>query len=200
MPTCLYFDSVQFGSKLIVNCKHVAALDLLRLWLLGENSLRWLPTGQRLQRSHQLPFRNIRLLLDLLWTGTKQVTWLQRREIKRDKACCENSVLVWQKDLTQGRDHESRRASCVPTSNVHFSLLLKSMRMVIWKVETCRMCFRVLEPVTCAPPTPTSEPSSCRRSRGEGTFTLQTELYTTKPLIIVVQNEKKENGILPLPF
>lgn len=46
------------------------------------------------------------------------------------------------------------------TSNVDFSLLLKSMRMVIWKVETCSMCFLVLEPVTWAPPTPTSEPSS----------------------------------------
>lgn len=48
------------------------------------------------------------------------------------------------------------------TSKVHFSLLLKSMRIVIWKVDTCSMCFRVLEPVTCAPPTPTSDPSSYR--------------------------------------
>lgn len=47
------------------------------------------------------------------------------------------------------------------TSNVDFSRLLKSMRIVIWNVETCRMCFLVLEPVTWAPPT-ISEPSSCR--------------------------------------
>lgn len=31
----------------------------------------------------------------------------------------------------------------VPTLKVNFSLLLKSMRMVIWKVETCSTCFRV---------------------------------------------------------
>lgn len=47
------------------------------------------------------------------------------------------------------------------TSKVDFSLLLKSMRMVIWKVDTWSMCFLVLEPVTWAPPTPTSDPSSC---------------------------------------
>lgn len=46
------------------------------------------------------------------------------------------------------------------TSNVYFSLLLNSINIVIWKVETCNMCFRVFEPVTWAPPTPTSEPSS----------------------------------------
>ena len=48
----------------------------------------------------------------------------------------------------------------VRTSKVDFSRLLKSMRMVIWKVDTCSMCFLVLEPVTWAPPTTTSEPSS----------------------------------------
>lgn len=53
------------------------------------------------------------------------------------------------------------------TSKVDFSLLLKSMRMVIWKVETCRMCFLVLEPVTWAPPTPTSDPSSFQNVRFE---------------------------------
>lgn len=47
------------------------------------------------------------------------------------------------------------------TSKVDFSLLLKSMRIVIWKVETWRMCLRVFDPVSKAPPTPTSEPSSC---------------------------------------
>lgn len=46
------------------------------------------------------------------------------------------------------------------TSKVYFSLLLNSINIVIWKVETCNMCFRVFEPVTWAPPTPTSEPSS----------------------------------------
>ena len=66
LHTCLYFDSVQFGSKLIIDCKHMAILYLLGLWLLGENSLCGFPTGQRLQRSHQLPLRNICLLLDLL--------------------------------------------------------------------------------------------------------------------------------------
>lgn len=50
------------------------------------------------------------------------------------------------------------------TSNVDFSRLLKSMRIVIWNVETCRMCFLALEPVTWAPPT-ISEPSSWRRRK-----------------------------------
>ena len=50
--TCLYFNSVQFGSKLIIDGKHMAALNLLGLWLLGEDSLCRLPAGQRLQRSH----------------------------------------------------------------------------------------------------------------------------------------------------
>lgn len=52
------------------------------------------------------------------------------------------------------------KSMCLPTSNVYISLLLKSMRMVIWKVETCRMCLRVSKPITWAPPTLTSEPSS----------------------------------------
>lgn len=64
--TCLDFDTVQFGGKLVVNCKHMAIFDLLGLWLLGENSLCWLPTGQRLQCSHQLPLWDVRLLLDFL--------------------------------------------------------------------------------------------------------------------------------------
>lgn len=69
--TCLYFDSVQFGGKLIVDCKHVAVLDLLGLGLLGEDALGGLPASQRLQRSHQLPLRYIRLLLDLLQWGMR---------------------------------------------------------------------------------------------------------------------------------
>lgn len=55
---------------------------------------------------------------------------------------------------------KSGEKSTTLTSNVYFSLLLKSINIVIWKVETCNMCFRVFKPVTCAPPTPTSEPSS----------------------------------------
>ena len=69
MCTCLDLDTVKFGGKLVVDCKHVAVLDLLGLWLLCENSLRGLPTGQRLQRSHQLPLWDVRLLLDLLQGG-----------------------------------------------------------------------------------------------------------------------------------
>lgn len=55
---------------------------------------------------------------------------------------------------------ESGKKPTALTSNVYFSLLLNSINIVIWKVETCNMCFRVFEPVTWAPPTPTSEPSS----------------------------------------
>lgn len=70
------------------------------------------------------------------------------------------------------------------TSKVDFSLLLKSMRMVIWKVDTCRMCFLVLEPVTWAPPTPTSDPSSCpyitgSLSKRPTTYKRHSEIQTT---------------------
>lgn len=64
--TCLDLDAVKFGGKLVIDCKHVAILDLLGLGLLGENSLSGLPTSQRLQRSHQLPLWDVCLLLDLL--------------------------------------------------------------------------------------------------------------------------------------
>lgn len=43
--TCLDFDTVQFGGKLVIDCKHMAVLNLLGLGLLGENSLSGLPTG-----------------------------------------------------------------------------------------------------------------------------------------------------------
>lgn len=69
LSTCLDLDTVQFGGKLVIDCKHVAILNLLGLGLLGENSLSGLPTGQRLQRSHQLPLWDVRLLLDLLQGG-----------------------------------------------------------------------------------------------------------------------------------
>lgn len=64
--TCLDLYSVQFGGKLIVDCKYMAVLNLLRFGLLGEHALSGLPTGQRLQRSHQLSLWDVRLLLDLL--------------------------------------------------------------------------------------------------------------------------------------
>lgn len=50
--TSLDLHAVQFGSELIIDCKHVAVLYFLGLGLLGENSLSGLPTGQRLQGSH----------------------------------------------------------------------------------------------------------------------------------------------------
>lgn len=64
--TCLDLDSVQSGGELVVDSEDVAALDLFRLGFFGEDSLRGLSTGQRLQRPHQLSLRDIRLLLDLL--------------------------------------------------------------------------------------------------------------------------------------
>lgn len=66
VSTCLDLDPVQLGGELVVDCKHVAVLDLLGLWLFGEDPLGGLPAGQRLQRSHQLPLGDVRLLLDLL--------------------------------------------------------------------------------------------------------------------------------------
>lgn len=72
--TCLDLYSVQFGGELVVNCKYMAVLNLLRFGLLGEHTLSGLPTGQRLQRSHQLSLRDVRLLLDLLQRqGKKKV-------------------------------------------------------------------------------------------------------------------------------
>lgn len=64
---------MQLGGELVVDCKHVAVLDLLGLWLFGEDSLGGLPAGQRLQRSHQLPLGDVRLLLDLLRGGEMEV-------------------------------------------------------------------------------------------------------------------------------
>lgn len=64
--TCLDFDSVQFGCKLVIDCKHVPVLNLFAFWLLGKHSLRGLSTCQRLQCSYQLSLWDIRLLLDLL--------------------------------------------------------------------------------------------------------------------------------------
>ena len=57
---------MKFGGELVVDCKRVAVLDLLGLGLLGEHPLGGLPAGQRLQRPHQLPLGDVRLLLDLL--------------------------------------------------------------------------------------------------------------------------------------
>lgn len=68
-PTCLDLDTVQFGGKLVIDCKRVAILNLLGLGLLGEDSLSGFPTCQRLQRSHQLPLWDVRLLLDFLQAG-----------------------------------------------------------------------------------------------------------------------------------
>lgn len=70
---------MQLGGKLIVDCKHVAVLDLLGLGLLGEDALGWLATGQRLQRSHQLPLRDVCLLLDLLHSSEREMG-TKRRE------------------------------------------------------------------------------------------------------------------------
>lgn len=134
---------MQFGSKLVIDCKHMAVLDLLGLGLLGEDSLGGLPTGQRLQCSHQFPLRDVRLLLDLLGQDHMDARGYADAKAKSGPATHTHTL----------------------TSNVNFSLLLKSMRMVIWKVETCRMCFLVLEPVTCAPPTPNSDPSSFKKNK-----------------------------------
>lgn len=67
--TCLDLDTMQFGGKLVIDCKHMAILDLLGLRLLGEDSLSGFPTSQRLQCSHQLPLWDVCLLLDLLQSG-----------------------------------------------------------------------------------------------------------------------------------
>ena len=68
--TCLDLDAVQLGGKLVVDCKHVAVLDLLGLGLLGEDALGGLPAGQGLQRPHQLPLGDVRLLMDFLHSQT----------------------------------------------------------------------------------------------------------------------------------
>lgn len=57
---------MQFGGKNVVDHEMVVALDLLGLWLLVQNSLTCLPTGQRLQSSDQVLLRDLCLFLDLL--------------------------------------------------------------------------------------------------------------------------------------
>lgn len=75
VSTCLDLDPVQLGGELVVDCKHVAVLDLLGLWLFGEDPLGGLPAGQRLQRSHQLPLGDVCLLLDLLPGPEEEEEW-----------------------------------------------------------------------------------------------------------------------------
>ena len=60
---------MKFGGELVVDGKCVSVLDLFGLGLLGEHPLGGLPAGQRLQRPHQLPLWDVRLLLDLLQTA-----------------------------------------------------------------------------------------------------------------------------------
>lgn len=65
-PTGLYFNSMQFGGKTIVDSEIVVAFHVLGLWLLVQNSLARLPTGKRLQGSDQVLLGYLRLFLDLL--------------------------------------------------------------------------------------------------------------------------------------
>lgn len=62
---------MQFGGKKIIDSEMVVAFDLLGLWLLVQNSLAHLPTGQRLQGSDQVLLGYLRLFLDLLQEKTK---------------------------------------------------------------------------------------------------------------------------------
>lgn len=57
---------MQFGGELVVDREYMAVFNFLRFGLLGKHTLGGLPTGQRLQCSHQLSLRDVRLLLDLL--------------------------------------------------------------------------------------------------------------------------------------
>lgn len=66
VQTCLDFHTMQLGGKLVIDCKNVTIFYLLGLGFLCKNSLSGLPTGQRLQCSHQLPLWDVCLLLDLL--------------------------------------------------------------------------------------------------------------------------------------
>ena len=78
---------MKFGGELVVDCKRVAVLDLLGLGLLGEHPLGGLPAGQRLQSPHQLPLRDVRLLLDLLLRGRRKESGLHtcHRNLNRYK-------------------------------------------------------------------------------------------------------------------
>lgn len=65
--TSLDFHTVQFGSKLIIDCKHMPVLYFLGFGFLGKNSLSGLSTGQGLQCSHEFPLWDVCLLLYLLY-------------------------------------------------------------------------------------------------------------------------------------
>ena len=102
--------------------------------------------------------------------------WLQPSKI------CTNMfpIVIFTESVWMGSWSEP---ACGRTSKVDLSLLLNSIRMVIWKVDTWSMCLRVLEPVTWAPPTPTSDPSSCRGSQCQRTLKHSNNDYSTWMII-----------------
>lgn len=70
--TCIFhtrldLHTVQFGSKLIIDCKHMPILYFLGFRFFSKNSLSGLSTGQRLQCSHKFPLWDVCLLLYLLY-------------------------------------------------------------------------------------------------------------------------------------
>ena len=67
----MYFHAKQLRSELIVDGEDVVGLDLLGLGIFREDALGDLAQGQRLDGTHQVPLRDIRLVLDLLDISTK---------------------------------------------------------------------------------------------------------------------------------
>lgn len=65
--TCLHFNFVLFGAKLIVDCEDVLSVHLFGAGLLGQNPLRGFSPEQRQQRSNQILLRDVSLLLDFLY-------------------------------------------------------------------------------------------------------------------------------------
>lgn len=64
--TCLHFNFVLFGAKLIVDCVNVLSVHLLAAGLLRQNPLRGFSPQQRQQRSYEILLRDVSLLLDFL--------------------------------------------------------------------------------------------------------------------------------------
>lgn len=64
--TCLNLDSEELGGELVIDSECVVGLDVFCLGIFREDSLRHLSKRQRLHCPHQIPFRDVRLILYLL--------------------------------------------------------------------------------------------------------------------------------------
>ena len=92
--TCLDFDAEQFRRELVVDSESVIWFDILGLGIFREHSLRDLAECQGLYRSHQVTFRYVRLVLNLLQNLNNMLSLLPERQncISMGLRCCEGNL------------------------------------------------------------------------------------------------------------